>query len=135
MSVERVYVEESIAEPFIQAVLSKTKRLRQGIDSGYDMDVGSMTRLAQIDLIEDHLEDATARGAKVLTGGKRSAALGDAFFEPTVLVGVDHDMRVMREESFGQTTPLASHACRDRPRRVPSARRMHRPAQPSACHP
>ena len=64
-----------------------------------------MTTPAQIEIVEDHVDDAVERGATVLCGGKRRDGAGD-YFEPTVLTGVDHSMRIMREETFGPVIPV-----------------------------
>src|SRR6201999_1022310 len=95
ISVERVYVEEPIAEEFTRRVVEKTKQLRQGIDgneAGDDkrVDVGAMTFPKQIETVEDHLADAKARGAQVLTGGQRNPSMPGRFFEPTVIANADH---------------------------------------------
>jgi betaine-aldehyde dehydrogenase len=75
--------------------------LRQGVDGkGFGQDVGAMTSPNQIGIVEDHVDDALASGARALTGGKRVAGPGD-YFEPTVLVDVDHSMKVMHDETFG----------------------------------
>src|SRR5260370_12165065 len=69
-SVERVYVQESIAKPFIEKVTELAKKLRQGEPNQHDVDVGAMTTQMQVDIVRRHLEEAKARGAKVLTGGQ-----------------------------------------------------------------
>jgi succinate-semialdehyde dehydrogenase/glutarate-semialdehyde dehydrogenase len=106
MSVERVYVEDCIADRFISKVVEATRSLRQGVDGEYAKDVGSMTRIAQLDTIDAHVSDALERGAKVLTGGQRAPGLRESFYEPTVLVGVDHSMLIMKDESFGPVLPI-----------------------------
>jgi len=106
MSVERVYVEDCIADRFVSKVVEATRSLRQGIDGQYSMDVGSMTRVAQLETIDAHVSDAVDRGAKVLTGGQRKPGLRESFYEPTVLIGVDHSMLIMQEESFGPVLPI-----------------------------
>lgn len=106
MSVERVYVEESVADAFIDKVVSKTRRLRQGVDGRYTHDVGAMTRLQQLDVVEAHVADALASGAQVLCGGQRAPGLPESFYEPTVLTEVDHQMQVMRDETFGPVLPI-----------------------------
>jgi acyl-CoA reductase-like NAD-dependent aldehyde dehydrogenase len=63
------------------------------------VDVGAMTMPGQVDIVERLVDDAVSRGARALVGGKRGA--GGQYFEPTVLVDVDHDMKIMREETFG----------------------------------
>jgi acyl-CoA reductase-like NAD-dependent aldehyde dehydrogenase len=106
MSVERVYVEEAVADAFIDQVVRRTGRLRQGVDGRYTHDVGAMTRPEQLDLVEAHVAQAVDAGAEVLIGGQRTPGLPESFYEPTVLVGVDHSMDVMREETFGPLLPI-----------------------------
>jgi len=101
MSVERIYVEEPAYDKFVAKLTSEVGRLRQGADDGADpKDVGAMTSPNQTAIVEDHVTDAIAAGARALTGGKRVEGPGD-YFEPTVLVDVDHSMKVMRDETFG----------------------------------
>jgi acyl-CoA reductase-like NAD-dependent aldehyde dehydrogenase len=106
MSVERVYVEERVADVFITKVVEKVRLLRQGIDTHFNVDVGSMTMPRQLALVEEHIADAVAKGAKILVGGKRNPHLPGLFFEPTVLVNVDHSMKIMTEETFGPVIPI-----------------------------
>ncbi len=101
---ERVYVHDKIADAFIARVVEKTQALRQGTEGEYD--VGPMIWPRQLDVIERHMADARAKGATVLCGGRRNPALGELFYEPTVLVGVTHDMLVMQEETFGPILPI-----------------------------
>ncbi len=96
---ERVYVVESIYEPFVDKVTQRVEALRQA-DAG-EFDVGSVFWDRQMDIIESHVEDARAKGADVRIGGRRNAELAGLFFEPTVVTGVDHDMDLMTEETFG----------------------------------
>jgi acyl-CoA reductase-like NAD-dependent aldehyde dehydrogenase len=101
MSVERIYVEEPAYDEFLAKLTREVGRLRQGPDSGSDpKDVGAMTSPRQSDIVEEHVSDALAAGARALVGGKRVDGPGD-YFEPTVLVDVDHSMKVMRDETFG----------------------------------
>jgi len=106
MSVERVYVEEPVAQQFIDAVTAQTRALRQGPDGDFSVDVGSMTRLAQLDTVRAHIDDAVAQGAKIRTGGDTAPGLPDAYFQPTVLTEVDHCMEIMQEETFGPVLPI-----------------------------
>lgn len=101
LSVERIYVEEPAYDEFVSKLTAEVGRLRQGVDdAGSPKDVGAMTSPNQTAIVEDHVSDAVAAGAKALTGGKRAEGPGD-YFEPTVLVDVDHSMKVMRDETFG----------------------------------
>jgi acyl-CoA reductase-like NAD-dependent aldehyde dehydrogenase len=111
ISVERVYVEDSIADQFTRRVVEKTKALRQGYDAneaGTDkrIDIGAMTFPKQVEVVEEHIADARARGAQILTGGQRNPHLPGRYFEPTVLTNVDHSMKIMTEETFGPVLPI-----------------------------
>ena len=105
-SIERVYAVEGVYDRFVEKVVEKTRRLRQGPDTGFNVDVGAMTNLAQLEIVEQHVADARDKGARVLAGGKRRADLPGFFYEPTVLVDVDHSMDVMTEETFGPVLPI-----------------------------
>jgi len=105
-SVERCYVHESIASKFIEAVVAETKALKQGVGTETAVDIGSMTNERQLQIVEDHVSDAERRGAKILTGGKRGDDRKGYFYQPTVLTNVDHDMTIMRDETFGPVLPV-----------------------------
>ncbi len=101
MSVERIYVEEPAYDRFVSKLTAEVGKLRQGPDrTGHDAEVGAMTSPNQSAIVEDHVKDALASGARALTGGAKVPGPGD-YFEPTVLVDVDHSMKVMRDETFG----------------------------------
>ncbi len=109
ISVERVYVEEAVAEDFTRRVVEKTRALRQGADASETesrVDVGAMTFPKQVETVEDHVSDARSRGAQILTGGRRNPDLPGRYFEPTVLSNVDHSMKIMTEETFGPVLPI-----------------------------
>jgi succinate-semialdehyde dehydrogenase/glutarate-semialdehyde dehydrogenase len=113
-SVERVYVDQAIAEPFVAKVVDLTRALRvgQATDQDAPVDMGPMISERQLQLVERHVRDAVAEGAKVLAGGKRREGAG-LFYEPTVLVDVRDDMPVMREETFGPVLSIATFASED----------------------
>jgi acyl-CoA reductase-like NAD-dependent aldehyde dehydrogenase len=98
-SVERVYVERPIAQSFVAKVVLLAKALRIGVD------VGPLTLERQRTLVEEHVEDAVAKGASILAGGKRGEGPG-YFYLPTVLTNVNHSMRIMKEETFGPVLPI-----------------------------
>ncbi|HEV3307307.1 MAG TPA: aldehyde dehydrogenase family protein [Candidatus Sulfotelmatobacter sp.] len=108
LSVERCYVHRSLYEAFLKACAAKTKKLRVGPGLDRETDVGPMIHEGQLRLVEAHVEDAIARGARVLAGGSRSPELGPNFYQPTVLADVTHEMRIMREETFGPVLPVAA---------------------------
>ncbi|HWZ78541.1 MAG TPA: aldehyde dehydrogenase family protein, partial [Candidatus Sulfotelmatobacter sp.] len=111
LSVERCYVHRSLYESFAQACAAKTKKLRVGNGMDPHTDVGPMIQGRQVRIVESHVEDAKSRGARVLTGGARLPELGPNYYAPTVLADVTHDMRIMREETFGPVLPVM--ACDD----------------------
>ena len=105
-SVERCYVHESVAERFIAEVVAETKRLRQSIGTDKTADVGSMTSERQLLTVQKHVDEAIDKGATALTGGDRVPDVAGPFFAPTVLIDVNHDMDIMREETFGPVLPI-----------------------------
>jgi acyl-CoA reductase-like NAD-dependent aldehyde dehydrogenase len=130
-SVERLYVEESVAEELTRKIVEKTKQLKQGVGNREDVSIGAMSSERQIQIVEDHINAFREDGAKIETGGrrkveeKRSGGLGETsdtdrsstpqlpdsptlFYEPTVISGATNDMRAMQEETFGPTLPIAT---------------------------
>jgi acyl-CoA reductase-like NAD-dependent aldehyde dehydrogenase len=106
ISIERVFVEEPVYDEFVGKVQEKVRALRQGVPGGPgSVEVGAMTFPNQVDIVERHVNDAVAHGARALTGGHRGTGDG-YFFEPTVLVDVTPDMTCMTEETFGPTLPI-----------------------------
>lgn len=102
MSVERVYVHEKVLESFVSLVTQKTLAIRQGVSDTDD--VGSMTFEKQLEIVSSHVKDALEKGARIMTGGYVNP--GSMFIPPTVLVDVDHSMKVAREETFGPLLPI-----------------------------
>ena len=101
---ERIYVEERVADRFEELLSERVKALRQGVpDARSDRahDLGSLTFPHQLEVVEQHLADALAKGARLVSGGKRRTDLAGCFFEPTLLLGARQEMAVMREETFG----------------------------------
>jgi acyl-CoA reductase-like NAD-dependent aldehyde dehydrogenase len=105
-AIERVYVEEPVYDEFVNKVVEKTRALRQGVPGEIGaVEIGAVTFGPQLDIIKDHMQDAVEKGAKVLVGGHEGAGPG-RFFEPTVVVDVDHSMKLMTEETFGPVLPV-----------------------------
>ena len=113
ISVERVYVEEPVYDEFVGKVEEKLSALRQGPpgDPG-SVDIGAVTSPPQMDLIDSHVRDAISKGARAAVGGHRREGRGD-FYEPTLLLDVDHSMECMTEETFGPTLPVMKVADAD----------------------
>jgi acyl-CoA reductase-like NAD-dependent aldehyde dehydrogenase len=106
ISVERVYVEAPVYDQFVEKVADNVRRLRQGAPAGIGtVDIGAVTFPPQLEIVDAHVRDAVDRGAKVLVGGHPRPGPG-RFYEPTVLVDVDHSMKIMQEETFGPTLPI-----------------------------
>ncbi|HEY0320910.1 MAG TPA: aldehyde dehydrogenase family protein [Pyrinomonadaceae bacterium] len=105
-SVERCYVQSSIAPQFIDRVVELTRALKQSANVDEAPDIGSMSSERQLENVEKHVNDALAHDARVLTGGRRLPEMSGSFYEPTVLVDVDHTMQVMCEETFGPVLPV-----------------------------
>jgi succinate-semialdehyde dehydrogenase/glutarate-semialdehyde dehydrogenase len=103
-SVERVYVDRPVAEPFLAKVLEETRKVRLAVAPGGG-EMGPLTLERQRRTVEEHVADAVAKGARVLAGGSTPEGPG-FFYPPTVLVDVDHTMTVMREETFGPVLPI-----------------------------
>jgi acyl-CoA reductase-like NAD-dependent aldehyde dehydrogenase len=112
ISIERVYVEAPVYDKFLELLTARVAEIRQGKDGrDYAFDIGAMATPAQRDIVARHVEEAVAAGATVLTGGKPTGV--GTFFEPTVLVDVDHSMSCIREETFGPTIPVIKVADAD----------------------
>jgi betaine-aldehyde dehydrogenase len=107
MSVERIYLEAPVAAAFTAKVVEKVGRLRVGPNGAdAEIDLGPFTGLRQIEIVERHVADARARGAKVLTGGERARNDTGVFYPPTVVAGVNHSMLLMPDETFGPVIPI-----------------------------
>lgn len=104
MAVERVYVVESVYDQFLEACLEETKKLKVGYSAEIDndFDLGPLTCDRQQTTVDDHLQDALSKGANILYSGKREGLL----VEPMILTDVNHDMKLMREETFGPIMPI-----------------------------
>ncbi len=104
VSVERVYVNEKVYDAFVAAVLEETAKFTVGYSNDIDNPnwMGPLTFQRQCDIVNTHLHDAVQKGARILIGGKQTGM----FIEPTVLVDVDHTMKLMTEETFGPMMPI-----------------------------
>jgi acyl-CoA reductase-like NAD-dependent aldehyde dehydrogenase len=101
LSVERLFVEQSISEVFIQKCVEKTQKLRLGSGNDPNTEIGPLIRPQHVQRMSDLLADAVQRGAQVLCGGRPRPDLGPNFFEPTVVTGVDSSMKLFQDETFG----------------------------------
>ncbi|MEX1165145.1 MAG: succinic semialdehyde dehydrogenase [Nitriliruptor sp.] len=113
ISIERLLVHESIAEDFTQRFLSRVNGLTLSTELAWGGDVGSLASRQQFETVSAHVDDAVAKGARVLTGGEPRTAVGPLVYAPTVLTDVTPDMRVHGEETFGPVVTLSTFATED----------------------
>ena len=111
ISIERLYVDAKVADDFTEAFGARTAALRLGAEQDYGPHVGPLASQAQLAKVREHVDDAIAKGATVVAGGRHRPDIGELFYEPTVLTGVTPDMALYREETFGPVVavyPVAS---------------------------
>jgi len=101
VAMERMYVADEIYDRFLAAFLKRVNDMRLAADFSFQTDMGSMVSQAQLKTVAEHVDDAVAKGARVLTGGRARPDIGPLFYEPTVLEGVRPGMTVFGDESFG----------------------------------
>lgn len=111
ISIERIYIEQSVAAEFTAKFGEAVRKMKLGADYDFSADMGSLISEGQLKNTSDHVEDAKAKGAKVIAGGKARPDIGPLFYEPTVLTGVTEQMECARDETFGPLVaiyPVAS---------------------------
>ncbi len=101
----RIYVQAGVYDAFAEKLQAAVAKTRVGDGLSEDVQFGPLINAAAVEKVEEHIADATAKGAKIETGGNRHK-LGGNFFEPTILTGVTDDMMVTTEETFGPLAPL-----------------------------
>jgi succinate-semialdehyde dehydrogenase / glutarate-semialdehyde dehydrogenase len=106
VSMERLFVADQVYDRFVERFVERTKAQKLGPGLEWGTDIGSLISQQQLDAVTAHVEDAVAKGAKVLAGGRPRPDLGPYFYEPTILEGVDPDMRCFGEETFGPVVSL-----------------------------
>jgi succinate-semialdehyde dehydrogenase/glutarate-semialdehyde dehydrogenase len=111
ISVERVYVQESIYDEFVRQLVEKASNLKIGWSKAWDIDIGSMISKEHADKVLRRVQQAVDQGARVLAGGRQRPDLGPAFMEPTVLANASDTMPISREETFGPV--VAVYPARD----------------------
>ena len=111
ISTERLYVEDAIYDQFVPAFINRVTSMRLGAGLTWDAEMGSLISQQQLDIVTRHVDDAVAKGARILAGGKARPDLGPLFYEPTILEGVTDDMDLAHHETFGPVVAL--HRVRD----------------------
>lgn len=118
VSIERLVLHEAVADAFLDEFVPLVRAMRLGAGLDYSADMGSLTSQAQLDRVVEHVDDALARGARVLAGGVHRADIGPFFYAPTVLDDVAHDARCATEETFGPVVSVVRVASDDEAVRV-----------------
>jgi len=109
LSIERIYVQESIYNEFLEKLVTKTKALKLSYPNMDDGQLGPVIAERQVEIIDEHLKEAVQKGAKIHCGSERCENLeGGLWCKPTVLSNVNHEMKVMTEETFGPIIPVMS---------------------------
>ena len=106
ISVERMYVADQVYDLFVEQFVARTSALTLGASQDWSVDLGSLISQAQLDKVTAHVEDAVAKGARVLCGGKARPDLGPYVFEPTIVEGVTAEMDLFAAETFGPVVAL-----------------------------
>ncbi len=102
----RIYVQESAADAFMEAFKERVARLQVGMPAEETTDIGPLVDEAGYNKVQEHLQDALDRGASLVTGGEGRCSDGVFFFEPTIISGVTGEMKIAREETFGPIAPV-----------------------------
>jgi succinate-semialdehyde dehydrogenase / glutarate-semialdehyde dehydrogenase len=105
-SMERLYVHDEVYDEFVAQFLERVAAMRLGAGLDFESDMGSLTFARQLESVSAHVEDARAKGAAVLAGGRARPDLGPYFYEPTVLTDVTPEMKVFAEETFGPVVSI-----------------------------
>ncbi|HCA88445.1 MAG TPA: succinic semialdehyde dehydrogenase [Streptomyces sp.] len=114
ISIERLYVHESVADDFLARFAARTKAMRLGSGLSYGADMGSLVSANQLETVSRHVDEAVAKGATLVAGGRPRPDIGPLFYEPTILDGVDAPMAVCAEETFGPVVSVYRFSDEDR---------------------
>jgi len=106
VSMERMFVADQIYDRFVERFVRRTRAMRLGVGLEWGNDMGSLISKDQLDTVVGHVDDAVAKGARVLTGGRARPDLGPYYYEPTILEGVTPDMTCFGDETFGPVIAL-----------------------------
>ncbi|MFJ8858293.1 succinic semialdehyde dehydrogenase [Streptomyces sp. NPDC102451] len=106
ISIERLYVHESVADDFVERFAARTKAMRLGNSLAYGADMGSLVGERQLETVSRHVAEAVEKGATLVAGGVARPDIGPLFYEPTILDGVEAPMAVCGEETFGPVVSI-----------------------------
>ncbi len=105
-SIERVYVHESVHDEFVERLAAKAEQVELNYPDPHGGHIGPFIFARQAQIVDGHIDDALAKGAKIRTGGKSTNLGGGLYMRPTILTGVTHEMQIMRDETFGPVMPV-----------------------------
>jgi succinate-semialdehyde dehydrogenase/glutarate-semialdehyde dehydrogenase len=105
---ERMFVADQVYDRFVERFVSRTEAMSLGASLDWEVDMGPLISSDQLDTVVAHVDDAVAKGATVLAGGRPRPDLGPYFYEPTVLAGVTEDMALCRDETFGPVVSVTA---------------------------
>jgi succinate-semialdehyde dehydrogenase / glutarate-semialdehyde dehydrogenase len=112
-SIERIYVNEKVHDAFVDRLVKEAERVELNYPDPNRGQIGPFTAGRQAAIVDDHLDDAVAKGALIRTGGKSENLGGGLYMRPTVLTGVTHEMKIMRDETFGPVMPVMKFRTED----------------------
>jgi succinate-semialdehyde dehydrogenase/glutarate-semialdehyde dehydrogenase len=107
ISIERLFVHESIADEFTSKLVERVKSMKLGTELDYGPSMGSLSSQTQLDTVKEHVDDAVSKGAEVLAGGRARPDVGPYFYEPTLLQRVETGMSLFRDETFGPVVSIS----------------------------
>src|SRR4051794_11556168 len=113
ISIERLFVHESVADEFTQKLVERVGKMKLGTELDYSVAMGSLASETQLETVREHVEDAVSKGAEVLTGGRARPDIGPYFWEPTVLGRVEDGMTLFRDETFGPVVAVSRFSSED----------------------
>jgi succinate-semialdehyde dehydrogenase/glutarate-semialdehyde dehydrogenase len=108
-SIERIYVHESVHDAFVDQLVKKAQRVELNYPDANRGHIGPFIFKRQAEIVDGHIDDALARGARIRCGGKSENLGGGLYMRATVLTGVNHDMAIMKDETFGPVMPVMSY--------------------------
>ena len=109
-SIERIYVHESVHDAFVARLVAESARVELNYPDPRRGQIGPFISARQAEIVDGHIDDALAKGAKLACGGKSVTLGGGLYMYPTVLIDVDHDMSIMRDETFGPAMPVMRYS-------------------------
>jgi len=112
-SIERIYVHEQVHDAFVEKLAAKAERVELNYPDPLKGHIGPFIFERQAHIVDGHIDDALAKGAKIRLGGKSHPLGGGLYMRPTILTGVTHDMQIMRDETFGPVMPIMKYRTED----------------------